>query len=330
MYELKDWRKVMSKKYGNRILLVVFIILVGFFAVSKFIRSSRMDRTFKTELVLVDTSRVTKIRLYPGSENHEEIVFNRSGNLWTVQKGNVVSETGEGSVENMLNEIIRIKPQRLAANSEEKWKEYQVTDSLATRIKIEEEDGKVTLDMLIGRFSYKQQENPYPAYGRGINGITYVRLADEKEVYAVNGFLSMTLNMGFNHWRNQLIIRTNKSNITKLSFKYPVDSGFVAIKHDTVWTVNNELADSAKIEQYLGTLSYQGNLSFVDGYSPTSNSDYVLTVEGNNMSPVVIQAFRGAEDEFIINSNLNPPSFFRSEKTELFSKIFIRKEELFN
>ena len=83
------------------------------------------------------------------------------------------------------------------------------------------------------------------------------------------------------------------------------------------------------IEQYLNTLSYCSSTFFVDDYSPNINPDYVLTVEGNNMSPIVIQAFRKAENEFIINSSLNPRSFFKSEKSDLFSKIFIGKKELF-
>lgn len=320
----------MSKKFDNRILLIVFIVLAGILVVSKLIRSKRSDRTFKAELVLVDTSRVTKIRLYPGSENQEEILFSRSGNEWSVKKGDIISDAGKGSVENLLSEIIRIKPQRLAANSKEKWEDFHVTDSLATRIKIEE-DGKETLDLMIGRFSYKQQNNPYAAYGRGnISGITYVRLAGEKEVYAIDGFLSMTINMGFNHWRNQMVIRTNKSDLTKLTFSYPADSSFVVFKQDTtVWVVNQELTDSVKMVQYLSTLSYCNSTFFIDDYSPTVNPDYVLTVEGNNMSPIVIQAFRKAENEFIINSSLNPRSFFKSEKSDLFSKIFIGKKELF-
>lgn len=320
----------MSKKFDNRILLIVFIVLAGILVVSKFIRSKRADRTFKAELVLVDTSRVTKIRLYPRSENKEEILFIRSGNEWSVKKGDIISDAGKESVENLLSEIIRIKPQRLAANSKEKWKDFHVTDSLATRIKIEE-DGKETLDLMIGRFSYKQQNNPYAAYGRSnISGITYVRLAGEKEVYAIDGFLSMTINMGFNHWRNQIIIRTNKSDLTKLTFGYPADSSFVASKRDTIWIVDKELADSAKMEQYLNMLSYRNSTFFVDDYSPNVNPDYVLTVEGNNMSPIVIQTFRKAENEFIINSSLNPRSFFKSEKSDLFSKIFIGKKELFS
>ena len=47
-------------------------------------------------------------------------------------------------------------------------------------------------------------------------------------------------------------------------------------------------------------LMFCNSTFFVDDYSPTVNPDYVLTVEGNNMSPIVIQTFRKVENEFII------------------------------
>ena len=314
----------MSKKINNKTLLIILILLVGLFLVLRMIRNNRIERSFKTDLVDIDTSRITAILLYPRVEDHAEIRFTRSGNGWSVSKGDITAEAGSNSIQGLLSQLLQIKPISLAARNSEKWEEYQLTDSLATRLKVIESKGKETLDLMVGRFSYQQNNDPYRAYGeRGnVTGTTYVRLGNEDEIYAIDGFLTMSINREFNYWRNQVVLNTRKQDITKLVFHYPADSGFIAVTHDTIWMINDVQADSLQMDRYLTSLSYKSHSSFTDNFTPLSNPDYQLTIEGNNMSPVVVQAFIADTSKYIINSSLNPGSWFESDADELFAGIF--------
>jgi hypothetical protein len=232
-----------------------------------------------------------------------------------------MSDAGENSVKGLLAQLLQIKPKRLAARNIDKWEEFHVNDSLATRIKVIENGNKETLDLMIGKFTYQQSNNPYGGQGN-ITGTTFVRLSDENEVYAVDGFVTMSVNREFNSWRNQQIANTRKENITKLIFTYPADTGFIALRNDSIWTVNGIAADSLKMDQFLSSLSYKNSSDFEDGFTPSSNPVFQLTIEGNNFSPISIQGFTLNNDQFVINSSVNPRSYFRSDKEGILTDLF--------
>ncbi len=311
----------MPKKFNNRILLIVLVLFVAVFLVARFLKTGKTEKSFKTELFALDTAEVSAILIYPKAENLKEIRFSRDGNNWTVTKGEVTSDAGENSVKSLLAQLVQVKPKRLAARSKDKWEEFQLTDSLATRIKVIEKGGKESVDLIIGKFTYQQSDNPYGGRGN-VTGTTYVRLGNEEEVYAVDGFLSMSINREFNSWRDQRVMNTRKEDVTKLIFTYPADSGFIVLKKDTLWMMNNYAVDSLAMDQYLSSLSYMDHSEFKDDFKPLQNPDFQLTIEGNNFSPVSIQAFMLTGDQYVINSSLNPKSYFSSDFEGLFSKIF--------
>lgn len=303
----------MLKKLNTKTLLIIFLALVAVVVLTQIMDKKKGSRTFKQELVNVDTSLVNEILLYPNSEQHKEIRLTRSGEAWTVQRENISSEADTGYVRNLLGTFALIKPQRLAATEEAKWKEYNVDDSLGTRVKFLS-GGKLLLDIVVGKFSFNQASR---------SGISYLRLYEEEDVYAADGFIPMAVNQPLNEWRNKIVVRGNKEDWTKISFSYP-DSSFVLKKEGGKWIIENAGADSNKIEQYLNDLSYLANSSFVDNYSPSSSPAMWVTVEGNNMaSPVTLKAFQAdSANRFIINSSVNPNSWFSAAKGNLTGRIF--------
>ncbi len=314
----------MSGKPNNRVLLIILAALLGIFVLVRVFRTSKREKTLRTELIHVDTSRISRIRLYPGAEDHEEILFRKNPEgSWRVRHGDVDAEADPRSVKSMLTEILNIKPERLAATSRDKFAEFQLTDSLATRIVVEE-GKKETLDLLVGKFSYKP--SPGPSYGGYSNrygrGISYIRLHDEEHIYAVDGFLTMSFNQGFNAWRNQVVTDLNRQDLTAFRFDYPADSGFVVRQRDSVWYIGSVRPDSASMIQYLNTISHRSGSSFADDLKPSGNPDFQLTIEGRNMRPVNLKGYLKDEEEIIIHSSQNPEAWFKSKKTGLFDDLF--------
>jgi len=319
----------MARKFNNKTLLIVLVVLVGLFFISKALRQKRVTGTLDVELVQIDTTEVNTILLYPQVENGEEIRFNRSGLNWTVSKGEITARADNQGIKNMFSELLSISPDRLVARDEEKWVDFGVNDSLGTRV-IMKEGKKTVLDLMVGRFDYQPAPSTgYGGYGRNQGtGLTYVRKTDQSEVYVVQGFLAMSFNQRLNNWRNQLLLQTTKNNLTKITLDYPADSGFIAMKVDTVWKINGFEADSASMEQYLNGLSRKFNSSFVDDFTPLIAPDFQLTIEGNNMLPVIVKAYRRSDDEYILNSSQNPESWFSSSSSGIFRNLFKPKSEL--
>jgi len=312
----------MSGKFNNRTLLIVFLSLAGILVLTRVFTAKKAERTLDADLVEIDTGRISNILIYPQAEQGAELAFSRSGFAWTVSKDELSVPADKYSIGNVLNELLNLKADRLVARSEEKWPEFHVNDSLGTRVLIKE-GKKTTLDMIIGRFNYQPPPGGYSGYGQQYGtGITYVRKSDEDEVYAVEGFLAMSFNQGFNNWRDQTICRLTKDQITKVVFEYPADSGFVAQKLDMNWTINGILADSTSMAQYLNGLSRKSHDEFADGFSPLSNPVYQVTLEGMNMDPLLIRVYSQVGDELILHSSMNPESYFRITRDGLFRDIF--------
>ena len=312
----------MSGKFNNRTLLIVFISLAGILVLTRVFTAKKAERTLDTELVRIDTGRISTIHLFPQAEQGAEIVFSRNGFAWDVSKDDLSVPADKFSIGNAINELMNLKADRLVARSEDKWSEFHVNDSLGTRVVVKE-GKKTTLDMIIGRFNYQPPPGGYSGYGQQYGtGITYVRNTDEKEVYAVEGFLAMSFNQEFSSWRNQSVCNLSREQISKIIFEYPADSGFVAQKTDVNWTINGILADSTSMAQYLNGLSRKNHGNFADGFSPLSQPDYQATFEGVNMDPLLIRVYSQVGNDLILHSSINPDSYFRITREGLFKDIF--------
>lgn len=318
----------MSGRFNNRVLLIIFIVLAAIFLVMRFTTVRRSDRTLHTDLVSIDTSLVSTVILSPASETGTSVTFEKAGGSWSVASGGINARASASSVRTMLAGLSRLETDQLVARSRENWEEFQVNDSLGTRVVLKSGE-RTLLDLVVGKFSYQQAAGGYNMYGQD-QGIarSYIRLSDETEVYSVEGFLAMTLNQPFENWRDQTVARINISELSRIVFDYPADSGFVAERTVGGWTVGGILADSTSMVQYINQLSWKRNSTFDDTYQPSSDADYSITFEGENMDPQRLLAYRGTGEQFFLTGSSNPGTVFRSATEGLFGEIFTWRGKL--
>lgn len=177
---------------GNIILFVILIALGAIFAISQ-MNKGKDDSTFRSKLVEIDKEAVTEIIIEVAGDT--PLNLSKEGEGWIVNDGVKDQNVQPGMVENMLTELAKIKPARVAALDDSKWSELEVAESNGTRVKIRE-SGKETADLYIGKFDFKQmpQQNPQQM-PQGMPGQqqpqfnNYVRVAGDKKVYSVNGML---------------------------------------------------------------------------------------------------------------------------------------------
>ena len=313
----------MSGKFNNRTLLLIFLGLGAFFIITRFTKVRHGEKTLMTDVTSIDTSQVSAFSIYPAAESGQEIEFSREGNGWRVKLGEKSAPASIQAVASGLGEIQSLKAQQLVAKNPERWNDFQVGDSLGTRVVIRE-GSKVSLDMIVGRFQYQPPpQGSYNMYGQNrVTGKTYIRINGENEVYSVDGFFALSVNQGFDRWRDNTLSSVNKALVSRIRFDYPADSGYVAQKSENKWMVAGLPADSASMERYLNRIGRTSLSEFADDFQPVGEPDYQLTLEGDNMSPVKIRAFAREDSVFILNSSLNPETWFRSDDAERISGIF--------
>lgn len=306
----------MFRIVNNKILGIIFgvLVIIGLFLFV--FDGGKNERTFREVLVDIDTSAVSEIFIYPKSLNHKEVKLYKNEEGWRVtlpSGGN--AKVANQRISNLFEQLLEIKPKRLAARDESKWTELQV-DSTGSRVKVFQ-GSKLSLDLVIGRFSFQQP--------RTMN--TFVRLYNDKDVYEVDGFLDMTFNQGANIFRDGTVIKSDHTTWKQLQFTYPADSSFQLVKSRNSWILNGKTADSLKTANYLNRLANLSNNNFVDDIKIdlSSSPTFTLNITTSDLKFIEIRGFQDST-AFIIHSSENPEAWF--DGTSLSKTIFVGKSSL--
>jgi hypothetical protein len=317
----------MYTKSKQRTLIILFVILAIIVAVLKFLDYQKGDRTFRSDILKIDTSAVSAIHIFPKSANFKDVKFYRNGRIWTVMFNNKSWSCEPGIMKSVLSQIAEMKAERIATTEKSKWKELGVSQDEGLRVKIDV-NNKADADFVIGKISYSQSPNPY--YQRGSMN-TYIRLLNsgDDKVYAVSGYLGMMLNRDVNSFRNGMISNINRDNIQKITFRYPGDSSFVMTKQGRSWMVDNLSADSAGAANYLNTVSQIMSNEFADDFDINHKSPVCSVMIESDKNTAEIKAFPAdAEMKYVLTSSQNPDAKFRGDRNELFKRVFVGKQKL--
>lgn len=315
----------MFKKWSTGILIAVLAgLLIIYFAVQYFDKS---DRSFKNIVLEFDPADVTEILISDPSAG-EPVNLALEGATWKVVKGSERYPADSNVVKNILSQLSSLKTQTYAGKGKDAWVKYQVTDTTAIAIELKK-NGKTISKLLIGKFDYSmpkdQQQQQMMMRGRQQQGdmSTYVRLEEEKEVYAVEGFLRMNFNRDADSYRDKSLIHVNKDDIQKVKIQAP-DRSVELTRTGTGWLANNLPADSATTVKYINSIARLTSSTFVDKSQVAPVPSYEVEITGNNFIPVQLKAFAVADTNvnFAIQSSGNPSAYFNGKKGDLFKRIF--------
>ncbi len=320
---------MLNKFLNTKTLLILLVIVLGIYFLAGMFENE--DRTFRSDLVSVDTAEITKIVITPKIGGGDEITFTKTGPEWNLQSAGKSYKSDKSTINNILIKLSLLRPERVAATEESKWREFEVTDSTSTRVALFAGD-KIESEIYVGKFSYTQPPKTQGMPQQQAQGkmSTYVRLAGEDEVYVVDGFLKMDIQPKVDAYRNKTLIAANTEDLTKLTFNYSKNNNFTLSLVNNKWMMNGIEADSAKTETYLRKLKRVNSTNFIDDAKPITNTPtHSVKIEGNNMIPVEIKAYpiMDTVNLFMITSSRIPDSKFSGGKNNLFEKIFPVKED---
>ncbi|MBP6977739.1 MAG: DUF4340 domain-containing protein [Lentimicrobiaceae bacterium] len=311
-----------------RILIVVLLVLVAVFIITKYVRKD--ERTFRNELVSFMPDDISGILFTPDPAAKQQVRLQRQPEGdWKIYSGEKAYNADSAMIHGLLRSINHLKPIRVAAMSEAKWKDYQVDDSTGIRVRLLKNEEEVA-DLVIGKFSYKPAEGQESMYGRGQGQMTsYVRLPGEKEVYAVDGYLRMGFQSNINSLRDKALVRAKREDISRVTFTQPGTLSFTLERQGEGFTVNGILADSAESAGYISLISRISSQDFLNDQPLGPASGYAVKIEGNNMVPIEIVAHTADTiNKYILTSSVNPGTLFSGYgKNKLFEKIFVPVEK---
>ncbi|MEM9339125.1 MAG: DUF4340 domain-containing protein [Bacteroidota bacterium] len=288
-------------KLSIKNLLIIFGILAVAFLLIRLNKKGGKSKALRSELVSIDTAKVSKIEI---SSPKGTVKLSKAANGWEVALGSEKKAAREGSIKNMLSTLNTIKPGRLAARKEDKWKDYAV-DSAGTRVQVFDGDNILT-DIVLGRFGVQGQQSFY----------TFVRLTEDENVYVANNFMKMSILEEPNDYRNSELFSLQKDSLVSVTFDYP-DSAFTLTK-STDWFLSDQQADSAAVATFLQGLSYVSSKSFFD--QPVSTDPtHTITFSFADQPELVVEGYV-TPSNFVIRSSANKEESFADESVK--TKVF--------
>lgn len=290
----------MFRKTSNLRLILVLVILALIYVAIRLLRHTGRSSSFRSELVQIDTSRVTKIAVEKKKTQFE--IFKDGTGSWkvTLPKLNKTVEATSSSVKSSLSGLLTIQPSRVVTRDPKKWADYQV-DTAGTRIRVYE-GSKNTLDIVIGKFGMQGRQEFF----------TYVKLYDDNTVYTADNFMGITYFSDPESFRNGQFLEANTDSVKQVSFTYPADSSFTLSKPDSVWNLGNQKADSLSVVNFLSELRYISTRKFVDDIEPAAfiQPIYGLTIDYKGLKTTKVQAYMNPKYGLVIHSDSNPNNYF--------------------
>lgn len=307
----------MFNKNSNKNLWIIFAILLIAVILIFSTESTKNERSFKKDLVSIDTSAVTSLSIFPKSKPGQEVKLLRSDNVWKVFAENGKSFTIPNfKMQSLFGELIKIKPKRVAARSKSQWAEYEV-DSAATRVVVYE-SGNEVLNLIIGKFAFQQPRSMS----------TFVRLMNENDVYEVDGFLEMTFNKDSKSLRDETVIKSDRNKWSKITLTSNELENYELVKVDNSWLLNGIATDSTKTDKALSSLARLSNTDYLDNVEesllPPQASKLVIELIDGEI--IELTSYK-SDSQYIVRSSQNLESYFDGNK--IGEKVFVIKDTFF-
>lgn len=292
------------------IQLLIALGVLSILYISALAINSGSNQTFKKNLSIVETSSVQSINInVPGKD---PVKLKKLADKWMVTLANGTdAPAAASSITNAIESVANLEALQLVSTKANQWNSYKV-DTSGTQIQLFGANNQTLLDIVAGRFEYKQT-----------GMMSYVRPTEGNEVYLVPGFFDLTFNKATEDWRDKKLIKTAQANWFGISFNYPADTSFqIAKGTDNQWRLpDSTQLDFSKVSAYLSALSNLSGNTFVSAPSNTTPAMeiQIATADGG----IQLRAFDAGDGSYVVSSSENQGAYFAGSDNNLFSNAFV-------
>lgn len=303
----------------NKHLVLIFIMLLVavYFSRKQF---GKRERSFESVLIESDTAAVSSIVIQSPGEPEFSLV--REAGKWILTDGRRNVSADPEPVRQLLAALIKVETRQVVAKDKNLWAVYGVDEAHATRVRLYEK-GQLKEDFLLGNEDLDATSQAT---------ISFLRISGEIPVFAVDGFLMSHIGKTFNSYRNRLLLRMKREmEMTVFRWESP-DTTLVFERSPGGWTLGGTILDSMAVEDYLNAFRNISAEDFADDFDELEAEEKwhkKLVIKGKNMPGAFeITCFADAlrKPPFVLVSSQNPKTFFSSDSTGLYGRIFPQVE----
>lgn len=257
---------------ATKTLAIIFVVLSVVTAGLKWSSGSKGSAAFTSELVSVDTAKVSKMVISRPTE--PKVTLTKKNGAWKVSMGSDASYPADGeTIKRTIQTLNQLSVNAVATRNPDKFARYKVEDSTGTKVSLYGGD-----ELLKSIFVGAQNRQ-----GRSFN--SYVRLANQNSVYTVEGFLRPRFAKKLEDWREKTVWDVDQNNISRVDYMYQADSSFVMTKtDDNQWVSDGDTLSSTKASRVLSELSAPEVTGFPKAPSKENfgTETYALQIELSN------------------------------------------------
>lgn len=274
----------MSNK-NIKLLLVIFVVLVGFLVFRQYAPSLTQETSAYTEKTkVVSPQSVASIEI---SNPSGSVQLKKEADIWKVNG----KKADMAKINSLLSSLLPAIAPELIAQTDKRHKELELTDDLATKIKL---DNKLTV--LTGKSG-----------GSGI----YVRFDSDPAVYLLKNNPSVTSTASV--WYDKTILAVDQTKITKITFREG-DAIKMLAKDGDRWKGGSKEVEKNKVDPILSQISNLTAQSFFDATSGSiypKQANIVITVEYDGKLET-LEFYKGTSD-YLIKRQADGEQFIVSE-----------------
>ncbi|MBK9537904.1 MAG: DUF4340 domain-containing protein [Flavobacteriales bacterium] len=232
----------MSRSSGTRTLLIIVAALAALYFVSTRWGANSKQRSFRDQVITLDTAALTSFSLHPAKLAHAELRFERTADGWAVTHDGAVHLADTADVHALLGGLARARAHRFTGYLDRLATRYDLTDSLADRAVFRLRDGSER-QVLFGRGQPAED-------GSGM--LSTINVVGENEVFSVKGTMSEMADQDLVAWRPTRLMAGRPADIQRVSFQYSMDTAYVLERAGNTWLVDRDTADQSKGGQVPG------------------------------------------------------------------------------
>jgi hypothetical protein len=236
----------MNKK--NRLYLLILITLVVIFVLTRMGEKKEIRTSFFT----IAPSDVGMIEISNQTDTLRLVLEN---DKWLIAKP-FSFPTQQRRIDDLFDKVLSVQFSRTPlSESENSHKDFNVTDSLGTRLTILDKKGKIAADVMIGR-----NDNYHYANARNIG---------DKKVYQLLANITHNINPALSAWRNREIVALTDEKIRMIDIAFDKTKYSLTFA-DTVWIYENGKdkitlkSEQSKLKDMITSLQAYNASDFID------------------------------------------------------------------
>lgn len=303
----------------KKLFFTALIVLgLGWYGIHRLFDFSSETRAYPASLIALDTATVTAIILH----QEQELSFRREATGWIVSNGRLHLKALPSKVAELLEALQRIQAEHLLEPSPAPEVDFGLDENSGISIRVYTSRGLAEA-FTLGRFHYDEEMR---------RNITYLRLAGQLEIYAVDGLQTLPLRAKFEDFRRRDLLRLPAVRFDSLTYQRG-DTAYRFQRSGDRWQKSDgQLLDSAAAAAFFQRLRRLQGAAFADDFDELMAQELPqrsLTLYDESLpAPLVVYSYRDSSRQppFVLRSSQYPESFFASDSSGLYHDVFAAPE----